>query len=132
MTKKNTFLVSIGLVFLSLVINPYVLGFCIENEKYCIFRSYSHTIGEPLFIISLSLMVCSLILFFMKDEVFKFWLKFAYIWIPLTSIFVIISPEYDSGLIPIEKESVSILFSVLFLLISIIIIISKSISLRKK
>ncbi|MFZ2769563.1 MAG: hypothetical protein WA048_03105 [Minisyncoccia bacterium] len=62
----------------------------------------------------------------MRDVVFQAWLKFTYVWVPLTIIFTLIAPEYDPSLLPITKGVVSFYMSVLFLIISIVIITIKS------
>lgn len=132
MTKKSVLLTSLVLLFISIIIDPYILGFCITDDKYCIFGSLAHLIGKPMFYIFSSLFLVSIITYKMREEVFKLWLKFTYVWVPLTILLVLISPEYGNSFFPIVKGSVSFFMSCLFLLISLIIIISKSLSLRKK
>ncbi len=90
----------------------------------------SHTASfvRPFFII----FILSLITYRMREEIFQAWIKFAYVWVPLTLFLVFIVPEYDSSLLPIvTKGPISFFFSFLFLIISLIIIISKSHSLKK-
>ena len=86
--------------------------------------------GEIIFVFT-SLFLLSLITYKMRDDIFQSWFKLVRIWVPLTIILVLISPEYGNSLFPIEKGSVSFFMSVLFLIISIILIIYKSLSLRK-
>jgi|GEM_PF-4054363 len=72
------------------------------------------------------------ILFFLKDEIFTVWLKFFGGFLVLYFILVALAPAYTSDWIfPLTKETVSIIWSVVFLLISVILILYKSFKLRK-
>ena len=73
----------------------------------------------------------SLITYRMTDQIFHSWIKFAYFWVPLTLITVALVPEYSNSLLPIEKGNVSFFMSLVFLVISLIIILTKHFSLRK-
>ena len=72
--------------------------------------------------------ILSIILYKMRDGIYQSWFKFVRVWIPLTIFLTIISPSYGHGLLPIEKSSVSFFMSILFFLISLIIILTKSLS----
>ncbi len=69
--------------------------------------------------------ILSLITYKMRDAVYQAWLKFAYVWVPLTIILTLIAPEYNPSLFPITKGVVSFYMSVLFVIISTGIIIIK-------
>jgi hypothetical protein len=85
-----------------------------------------------IFEIFLPLFLLSLITYKMRDEIFRTWMKFTYVWVPLTLILVFIAPEYQNSWLPIyEKGFVSFVMSFLFLLISLILIIVRHISLKK-
>lgn len=77
------------------------------------------------FLIIIPLFLFSLITYKMRDEIYKAWFKFARIWVPLSIILVLISPEYSHGLVPIEKGTISFGMSVIFLVVSIFLIIIK-------
>jgi len=79
----------------------------------------------------IAIFLLSLITYKMRDEIFRAWIKFTYVWVPLTLVLTFLAPEYDSSLLPITKSVVSFGMSFLFLIISLIIIITKSISLKK-
>ena len=130
MSKKSLLVWSFLLLLAGIVIDPYIIGLCTNDSKYCIFGLFSHSIGKPLFIISLPLFLLSLITYKMRDEVFAVWFRFSRVWFPLTLFLVIISPEYGNSLLPVEKDSVSFFMSLLFLLISLTIIIKKYFSLK--
>lgn len=84
------------------------------------------------FLIFIPLFLLSLITYKMRDEIFRTWMKFTYVWIPLTLILVFIAPEYQNSWLPIyEKGFVSFVMSFLFFLISLILILIKHISLKK-
>jgi len=98
------------------------LGICSINSS-CIFTT--DPIAETL-LIFIPVFILSLITHKLKNETFQAWLKFSYVWIPLTIILTLLVPEYSNSLVPVEKAGVSFLMSALFLLISLIIIIKKS------
>jgi len=71
------------------------------------------------------LLILSLITYKMRDEVFRTWLKFTYVWIPLTMFLILIAPEYGNAFLPIEKGTVAGFFSLLYILISLLLITYK-------
>ena len=127
MTKRNTLLIS-GLISITIITINYLGTYAICNSN----RDCAHLLTNIIWIlyIFVPLFLLSLITYKMQDEIFHKWLKFVYIWVPLTIILVLISPEYGNSLFPIEKDSVSFFMSVLFLLISIILILSNHFSLK--
>ena len=74
----------------------------------------------------------SLITFWMREEIFRVWLRFACWWIPLTIILVAISPSTSADFQIIDREFVAMVFTLLFTLVSLILIAYKSLALRKK
>lgn len=65
----------------------------------------------------------SLITYKMRDEVYRTWFKFARWWIPLSMLVIFLAPEYPSNFMsPIEKGTVALLFSALFVIISTVIV----------
>ena len=131
MTKQKIFLIS-GIITISFFvldkIGTYQLcgRYAIGNCPFLI-----HDILGTI-IIFLPVFLISIIVYKMRDEVYRSWIKFTQIWVPLTILLIIISPEYGNSLLPIEKGSVSFFMSLLFLVISLVIIITKSVSLRQK
>lgn len=68
----------------------------------------------------------SLIVYFLREEIFRSWIKFTYIWVPLSMFLVLIIPGGGgNGAFPslIDKQLVAILMSGLFSVISLIIVI---------
>ncbi len=132
MTKQTIFSTSLGLFLLSIIIDPYIIGFCSESDQYCVFGSLAHSIGKPMFYLFFALLVLSFIALFLRNEIFKIWFLFARIWVLLSVLLILITPEYSSGLVPIDRGRVSLALSTLFIIISLILIISKFLSLKKK
>lgn len=91
-------------------------------------------IVRTLFHFFLATIIVTPLLFFVKDNIFLKWLKFAIAWFILEILCIALSPAYSGdflGLIP-EKELVSTWMSELFVIISICIIAYQSYKLRKK
>ncbi len=101
------------------------LGICSVNSS-CVF--ITDPIAETL-IIFIPVFLFSLITLRLKNETFRSWLKFTYIWVPLTIFLTILTPEYGTNnfIFSIEKGSISLVFSALFVAFSLIIVIVKSI-----
>lgn len=123
MSKKSVLLVGfLGSLFFILFLYATKVGLCNLINSSCLetFDSFAENIT-----ISLPLFLLSLITFKMRSEVFSAWFKFTRIWVPLSIFLVLISPEYSHGLIPLDKGTVSLAFSALFLVISLFIIFIK-------
>ena len=70
--------------------------------------------------------------FFVRDEIYQSWFRFARWWIPLSMLLIFISPEYPTNLYdPIQKGSVAFVMSGAFVVISIITIAIKYFSLKR-
>jgi len=78
----------------------------------------------------------SLILLFLHKEIFQSWKIFTYWWLPISFLFILGAPSSGGGSIgiggSIDREIVTWWFAGLFLVISLILIIYKSIKLRGK
>ena len=74
----------------------------------------------------LPLLMFSLVTYFLRDEIFQAWIRFAIWWVPLTMVVIAISPGNDSTfLAPSTKAIFGLLFLILFVVVSIAIIIRK-------
>ena len=136
MTKKVVFWVSfifslIGFIFSS----DRIYTYCYQDGHCWQLWDFINSIGF-LFFFFISIFILSLITYFLKEQVFRTWLHFAYGWIPLSLLFVYIASQSSGGGFGIpnvfDTESVSMIFSVLFFIISLILIFIKSIMLRKE
>jgi len=133
LTKKKVFWISLvgGFIFaflLFFVLNDY----CGLYKDLC--RSLYDGTASFLFIFPL-IFLFSLITYPLRDEVFQSWLRFAKWWIPLSILLVLVMPDgQGGGYMPslIDKQTIAFLMSSIFILVSTIKIISKSIELRGK
>ncbi len=67
--------------------------------------------------LSLSLLIVSPFLFFVRDEVFRKWLRFTLVWFGIAIVLIAVTPEYQGGIFAMmnpTKESVSVFFAFLF------------------
>lgn len=74
---------------------------------------------------SIIIFLFSLITYFLKDEIFKPWIKFTYWWLPLSIIFTLITPG-GSGSFFVniwDKEMTVIFMSALYVVVSTIMLI---------
>ena len=111
----------VGLIFLY----PEKIGVCSPNDRECIYpRAFS--IGEPLTFGFIPFIPLLIILFFFYKEIFKTWGKFALVIIPLSIIVIISTPVSCHSILCFNKELMAWSLSILFLILSLIIIIYKS------
>lgn len=126
MNKKIVFLVSLcgtAIVFLTsgLTMSTFLCGAsnytCWDKLE---FLSHELLIFFPFFLFS-----C--LTYFLREEVFRTWLRFAYVWIPLSLIVIYLSAGWTGGGFGIpnvlDQETVAIIFSGLFVIISLFIIL---------
>ena len=131
LTKKSILITTLfGTVFF---ITLFFLGTdaCYQNVLCKIFRnifSYDGLSATALFPACLFL---SLITYKLYEEVFVTWIKFAKWWVLGTLFLIFIAPAHDPSLLPITKEVISLIGTGLFVVISLLIIIYKSLNLRK-
>ncbi|OGG78281.1 hypothetical protein A3A36_02940 [Candidatus Kaiserbacteria bacterium RIFCSPLOWO2_01_FULL_52_12b] len=72
------------------------------------------------------LFLFSLVTYRMRDEVYRTWSRFAYVWIPLSMVLILLSPEYGSDwMYPIEKSTVAFVSLIIFTFASLSIIVWK-------
>ncbi|OGG61575.1 hypothetical protein A3I46_03515 [Candidatus Kaiserbacteria bacterium RIFCSPLOWO2_02_FULL_54_13] len=93
------------------------------------------SVAEPLFVIALSLLFVSFFLFLVREGVFRAWLRFAYWWIPVSLVFIYLAGGWSGGGFGIpnvlDQEFVAVIFSGLFAIISLLIIVWKYFSTRR-
>lgn len=125
-----TLILSVLLILAAYILrNPLSFGFCqrvylFGNEETCL-DNIAFTVGEPLQSYAVSLVIISLFLFAAKKEVLKKWSIFASVWTLVTLIAVTYSPVYGNALSPIQRDVVSVFMSVLFVLVSLILLFRK-------
>ena len=116
-TKKKVFIVAL------LGCSPLMILWVLKDYDY-------KSIFLNLFIF-LPLLILSIISFFIKGQTFNSWLRFAYWFLPINFLFVLLAPISDSSLFPVDKVRVSLFLSGAFLIIGILIIVGKSTLFRK-
>ena len=129
MTKTKTLIISASAIALSFFVD-YLY------KKNWISGDVTELILPTLFFFALPLLVLSLITYKMRDEVFRAWLRFAYWWIPVSLVFIYLAGGWSGGGFGIpnvlDQEFVSIIFSGLFAIISLLLIIWKYFTFRRK
>ena len=85
-----------------------------------------------LFLVFVPVLFFSLITYKLRDEVFEAWVKFAKWWVLGTIILVLITPSQDPSLLPVTKETISFISTACFTLISLILVVLKSVALKQK
>lgn len=131
MTKKNVLLIGILGTISFFTVFVLVTKYGCREDLFFFCRDSYFWFNYLLKFLFPVILFLSIITYKMQSEVFKSWIKFAYVWIPLTIILTVLSPSYSQSLLPITKGVVSFSLSTLSLLISLIIIISKHLSLKK-
>jgi len=127
--KKYNIIISI----LSLL--GFLLGFFFlcQADINSVCRSNFSYIAFPVWGVSLSVFIVSLFLFFVRQEIFKSWLYFFSLFIPLSILLISIAPEYTADIItPFTKQITTWWMASIFFLISLLIIGIKSWKLRKR
>ena len=124
-----------GVLIGSIFMNSIMFGICPVGTSICPFK-YTNTIGQPLVLFLGSLSLIFLILLFTKEAVWITWKKFGIWYIPLAALLIFITPSSSGGSfgysMGLDREGVTMFFSALFLIISLIIIAIKSWKLRGK
>ncbi len=127
--------IGILLILSSIIFVVGYLIFYLDTKEICCYRS-ADKIGQPLGIGGLSLSIIFLILLFTKEAVFNSWKKFGIWYIPLAAILIFLAPSSSGGSfgysMGFDREAVTMFTSGLFLIISLLIIITKSWRLRGK
>jgi hypothetical protein len=131
MTKKNVLFASLiyVLIFIAFVFwdGWSGVGDCYDM-LWC--RDYFYPVLSYLLPVHV-IFLFSLITYKMHDEVFFAWRNFSYWWIPLSIFLVLITPEGNSVIMSWGKEIPAVGMSVLYVLISSILIAYKFFALKK-
>ena len=78
-----------------------------------------------------SIFILSIVIYFLKEQIFLSWRKFTLWWILISFFFVYISPTQDNFFGNIA-EGLALIFGIGYFFVSTILIIYKSIKLRKQ
>jgi len=97
---------------------------------------YFFTEMDPNWLSTFSLSLIFFILLFTKEAIFNAWKKFGVWYIPLAAVLIFLAPSGSGGnfgySMSIDREGATIFLSAIFIIVSLIIIILKSIKLRKQ
>ena len=121
--------------FLSLVLTtPDNFGLCNSRDTDCIhgYIDNFNNIAQVAGFFSISIFIISLILLFSREEIFHTWKKFAIIYILLSLIIITLAPTSAPNIISFDKESATLWLAVIFLIVSLAIIIVKTVKLRRE
>ncbi len=127
MASRKSVLLTLSILGAVLVVWEYV-----GNYQLCDFLVSEGHQGNCPFLMSsiettllpiLPMFVFSIITYWMREEIYVAWFKFARWWIPLSMVAILISPEYSHDwMFPIEKGTVAFMTSVVFVIASSAII----------
>lgn len=131
MISKKTLLAVSGILSVLIVamgtLEPFRL--CGGLWRECMDLNY---IIDLLFLPIIPLFILALITYKMRDEVYRAWLRFAYVWIPLSMLLIFLAPEYSTDwMFPVVKGTVAFFSSILFVIISLILIVWKYVVARR-
>lgn len=119
MTKKkmlaNSFL---GTILFFIFLFSQKIGLCSVTNLSCFQKTDS--VAKIIFIF-VPLFILSIIFYFLPDYIYRVWIKFIYVYIPISIILVIISPEFNHSLFQLDKIFVALFVSCLLVFISFII-----------
>lgn len=83
----------------------------------------------------LPVFIFSLITYFMRDSVYKAWARFAVVWVPVSMLLILMTPEASGGgfgpALSFGKSDTALIVSALFILISAGIIVVQYIRTRR-
>lgn len=89
-------------------------------------------ISISLILFSTSLFLLSIVFLFTREKIFHFWAKFAKYYLSIAAFLIAISPETGGGFLSFDAQDTVQLTAVLFFIISLIIIIYRTIFIRRK
>lgn len=84
------------------------------------------------FLISIALLPIAILAFLFQEKVFILWRKFTIIYLFIYLFSILITPSYGGDFIKIEKGTVAIFLSILYVVLSISVILYKARKVRKE
>lgn len=123
--KRNIIIImslSISSLIISIILGfSEKIGICMVNERTCL-----NTVDlfiEPMFLISISIILILSILFFISENFYHSWKRFALIFLPLGIISILLAPSLSRDpLFNFDKQFFTLATSGLFFIISLLII----------
>lgn len=115
-----------GLSFIALVLFVVFLSLSIQGKclmEYFCDRPHDDSFAF-LFFPFVPLFIFSLITYFLREEVYRAWWQFARVATPVSMLLIALAPSYSHDwMFPIEKGSVAVFTSLIFSVISIVVIV---------
>lgn len=128
MCSKKSLLAVSGLLSIGLLIWNYI-----GNYRICDFIAKGWSTGNCPFVLTdiginflpfIPLFLSSLITYKMRDEVYRAWYRFAIWAVPFSMLLIFLAPEYSADwMFPVVKGTVAFLSSLLFTVISLLIVL---------
>lgn len=131
--RKKVLIISLlsflGFIVAVILTSPSSFGLCPQTDRFC-FDPYDEAIGQPLGLFSLTVFFLSLILFFLREEVFHFWKKFAIVYLSFVAIILFATAGESGGggigVVSLDSEIISWWLAIVFLAVSTGIIAYKA------
>ncbi len=132
-TKRNVLMVTIfAIVLMELLARSLEIGFCGTRDYGCasVYDGMAATL-----LIFVPVLFFSLLTYFVRNEIFGGWMKFAVWWVPLTVVLALLLPNND------QSQSIGmgstqglfvIVMTLIFIIVSLIIIVAKYMAMKKK
>lgn len=126
----NTYGLGITCLAILIALVTYLAGSCGVTQACAwrtIFDKGAVGLFEPLFLYSLCTIPLGIVLSFIKVERFWSWLHFARWWLPFSVILIFLTPVTDNTWMPLyslNRESVTWITSGIFVLVSLIILVT--------
>src|SRR3989344_2590081 len=140
MTKKTVFLTSlVGTLVAYVLTDPLRFGFCRNiytfGESVGCLDELVPMFGLVIGLFAVTLLILSAVTYFLKEGVFRAWVRFAYWWIPVSLVFIYLAGGWSGGGFGIpnvlDQEFVAIILAALFAIVSLLIIAWKYFSIRR-
>jgi hypothetical protein len=132
LTRKNILIVSIlGSTLCAYLLYGVLTHLCYEQWGWCknMWRPINDVVLPVLFFFP-TMLVIQIATWRLNEQIIATWIKFLSWWVPLSIILIIVTPNTKGMFFPNLKEIFGLVLPGLFLLISLILIIKKSIQLR--
>lgn len=113
---------------------PENFGLCSKNDIVCL-HNYIDNFNEiiqVIFIFSIPIIIVSFILLFLREQVFNTWLKFSIIFLLIAIVLIAMAPTVNGTLIGFDKETTTLWLATIFMIVSLLIVVIKSLHLRRE
>lgn len=130
-SKKALLLIALSATLIVVLVDLIGIDKLCGGTQYTNCMKNMHS-GFLVLIPFIALFLVSIFVHWIRQDMYESWFRFARWWVPLSMIAIFLAPEYDKDfLFPIEKGTVSLFLSVVFLIVSTLIILVKYFSNKK-